>query len=63
MATIQFEGKEHRVQNDISIESAMESLGMLPNTMIYLMSGIPMCSDAILNEGMVIKAIRVASGG
>ncbi len=46
-----------------TIEDAMRSAGMTPDSYIYLIGGRPVPMDVIPPEDSEIKAMRVASGG
>ncbi|MDR3283442.1 MAG: hypothetical protein LBS92_07555 [Candidatus Methanoplasma sp.] len=62
-ATI-FIGKDrHSVPADGSIGLAFGTIGGLPDTYIFLVKGVPVPMDMPVEDGMEIKAVKVASGG
>ena len=46
-----------------AIEDAVRTAGKLPDTYLYLRNGRPVPMTTVLNDGDVIEAVRVASGG
>ena len=46
-----------------TVGEAFGSMGLLPNAFLFLVGGTPVPSDTPLEDGMVIRAIKVASGG
>ncbi len=63
VAVIHVGGKVLEFAAGGTIESAMLSQGAHPDSFIYLKSGVPVPMDTPLEDGMVVKAIKVASGG
>ncbi len=62
-ATIRI-GKDNKdVRMGVTIESAMRSLGFHPDSFLYLLNGVPIPMDTPIEDGMAIKALKVASGG
>jgi len=57
-------GKENvDVDSGITVQKAVSSAGRLPDTYIYLLKGRPIPMTSTLNDGDVIEAVRIASGG
>lgn len=46
-----------------SIEDAVRSSGLRPDSYLFLIDGTPVPMDVIPIDGTVVKALRVASGG
>jgi sulfur carrier protein len=62
-ATIRI-GKDNKdVQVGATIESVMRSLNLYPDSFLYLLNGMPIPMDTSIEDGMAIKALKVASGG
>lgn len=61
MAVINF-GKEC-IEAKGTIESAVISAGKNPDSFLFLINSKPVPMDLILQEDMIVEAIRVASGG
>ncbi len=62
-ATIRI-GKDNKdVKVGATIESAMRSLDLYPDSFLYLLNGMPIPMDTSIEDGMAIKALKVASGG
>ncbi len=62
-AKISMYGKDTLVDAEGTVGEAFGSMGLLPNTFLFLVGGTPVPSDTPLEDGMVIRAIKVASGG
>ncbi|MGI5964621.1 MAG: hypothetical protein ACOX8L_02035 [Candidatus Methanomethylophilaceae archaeon] len=62
-AAIIIQGKRHGVDAGITLSEAVVSCGLLPNAFLYLKKGVPVPSDTVLEDGMEINAIKIASGG
>jgi len=57
-------GKEEcRIDHSGTIASALCSMDRMPDTFLFFVDEIPVPMDTPLKDGMVIKAIKVASGG
>jgi len=61
MATINF-GKE-RINAKGTIESAVISAGKNPDSFLFLINSKPVPMDLILQDDVIVEAVRVASGG
>ncbi|MDR2866367.1 MAG: hypothetical protein LBV13_03070 [Methanomassiliicoccaceae archaeon] len=57
--------KKEKVECDegITIEGAMLSAGKHPDAFLFLLDGRPLPMTTVLTKGMIIEALRVASGG
>jgi Sulfur transfer protein involved in thiamine biosynthesis len=55
--------KEHLVDPEGTIASALCSIDLMPDTFLFFIDEKPVPMDTILEDGMNIKAIKVASGG
>ncbi len=62
-AKISMYGKDTLVDAEGTVGEAFGSMGLLPNAFLFLVGGTPVPSDTPLEDGMVIRAIKVASGG
>jgi sulfur carrier protein len=62
-AKITVGGKGHDVSSGITIADAVRSLGFAPDTFIFMIGGGPVPMDTPIADGMLIKAVKVASGG
>lgn len=62
MGSIEVSGNVHEAADDITIEEAMHSIGLHPDSYLYLISGKPVPMDTLVG-GNKVKAVRVASGG
>ena len=64
MAEINILNEKITVKKNETIEKAMLSAGKHPDAFLYLTkSGKPTPMTTVLDEGVIIEAIRVASGG
>lgn len=63
MGTIKIAGQEIDSGNGITIEDAMHQNGYRPDSFLYLVDGKPVPMDTIIQGSMVVKAVKVASGG
>jgi sulfur carrier protein len=63
MGVIQVSGKDNEVRNGQTIQQAVSELGLHPDSYLYLVDGKPVPMDTVIADGMVVKAMRVASGG
>ncbi|MCL1904794.1 MAG: hypothetical protein FWG19_01550 [Methanomassiliicoccaceae archaeon] len=50
-------------EDGVTIEKAMISAGKHPDAFLYLFDGRPIPMTTVLDDGMKIDVIRVASGG
>jgi len=55
--------KEHEVESGKTICDAVRSIGHMPDAFIFIVNGRPVPMDTLTADGMVIKAVKVASGG
>jgi len=62
-AVIVINKKEHNVASGITICDAVRSIGIAPDTFIFMMEGRPVPMDTQIADGVLIKSIKVASGG
>jgi len=51
------------VSAGITVEKAVSSAGKLPDTYLYLLNGRPIPMTSTLDDGDVVEAVRIASGG
>ncbi len=63
MGVIQVSGKDSEVSDGHTIQQAVSGLGLHPDSYLYLVNGKPVPMDTVIEDGMVVKAMRVASGG
>ncbi|MDY0293844.1 MAG: hypothetical protein RBQ77_04680 [Candidatus Methanomethylophilaceae archaeon] len=63
MAVILFGDRTEDVGSRGTVESAMVSLGIPPDSYLFLSDGVPIPMDTLLTEDLRVRAIRVASGG
>ena len=56
-------GKDLVVENGQTIEKAISDNGFHPDSYLYLIEGKPVPMDTVITDSMVVKAMRVASGG
>ena len=61
MYKLRIDGKEY--DSEGTIQSFVSSLGMKVDSYLYLITGVPVPMDAIPEDGSMVDAIRVASGG
>ncbi|MCL2032622.1 MAG: hypothetical protein FWH45_02405 [Methanomassiliicoccaceae archaeon] len=62
-ARIAIGGKEHEVSCGTTICDAVRLLGLAPDTFIFMIGGRPVPMDSHIADGVLIKAVKVASGG
>jgi len=55
--------KEYEVKPGMTLLSALEKIGVLPESVIASRSGELILEDEILKDGEVVKLIAVISGG
>ncbi len=60
---ISVSGKEFAVEDGITVEEAMRRSGFHPDSFLYLSSNSPIPMDTEITADMVVKAVKVASGG
>ncbi|MFZ5911115.1 MAG: MoaD/ThiS family protein [Chloroflexota bacterium] len=58
-----FRGKEFEVKPGMTLLSALEKCGILPEAVIATREGELILEDEILQDGEVIKLVAVISGG
>lgn len=63
MGMIQLSGHEYQVGAGMTIQQAVSGLGFHPDSYLYLIEGKPVPMDTDITDSMVIRAIKVASGG
>ena len=63
VALIVFGKESFDVSIGITVEKAVSYLGGLPDTYIYLLKGRPIPMTSLVNDGDLIEAVRIASGG
>jgi len=56
-------GEGHEVPCGATICDAARSLGLAPDAFVFIVGGSPVPMDAPISDGMLIMAVRVASGG
>jgi sulfur carrier protein len=62
-AVILFGAERREFPPGKTIAEAVSSAGMYPDTLLFLINGVPVPMDTVMSEGMTVKALRVASGG
>lgn len=55
--------KEHDIACGATIFDAVRSLGHAPDAFIFMINGKPVPMDTKIDDGALIKAVKVASGG
>lgn len=55
--------KEYKIQPGMTIQSAMEKLNILPESVIPIHKGELISNNRIIKEGDIIRLITVISGG
>lgn len=55
--------KTFEVKAGMTLRSALQKVGILPETVLATRQGVMITEDEILNEGEVITLIAVISGG
>lgn len=63
MAIITIAGERAEVPSGTTIESAVSSLGLHPDSYLFLMGGVPVPMDTVIQDDSEVRAVRVASGG
>jgi len=63
MAVLMVLNKEHEIACGMTICDAVRSLGYTPDAFIFIINGRPVPMDTPIADGMIIKAVKVASGG
>ena len=63
MAVLIASGHEIPVSGGITVEEAVRSVGMHPDSYLYLIGGTPVPMDTVIPEDAEVKVLRVASGG
>ncbi len=61
MYKLRIDGKEY--DSEGTIQSFVSSLGKKVDSYLYLITGVPVPMDTIPEDGSMVDAIRVASGG
>ena len=62
-AKIVIGGKEHDIPPGPTICDTVRSIGFAPDTFIFMIGGRPVPMDTPVTDGILIKAVKVASGG
>ncbi len=63
MVKIILRDKEFEVRSGMTLQSALEKINVLPESVIATRQGEMIVEDEILKEGDVIKLVAVISGG
>lgn len=63
MVKIILRDKEFEVKSGMTLQSALEKINVLPESVIATRQGEMIVEDEILKEGDVIKLVAVISGG
>lgn len=63
MARLTVSGKVHEIPPGTTIEAFASSLGMHPDSYVYVIAGSPVPMDTVPPEDSEVRALRVASGG
>ncbi len=63
MVKIILRDKEFEVKSGMTLQSALEKINILPESVIATRQGEMIVEDEILKEGDVIKLVAVISGG
>ncbi len=61
MSKMSIDGEKYEFTG--TIEKFMLKIGKNPDSYIYLIDGVPTPMDAKLSDKVIVKAVRVASGG
>ncbi len=61
MYKLRIDGKEY--DSEGTIQSSVSSLGKKVDSYLYLITSVPVPMDTIPEDGSMVDAIRVASGG
>ncbi|MCQ2070073.1 MAG: hypothetical protein MJZ68_02970 [archaeon] len=61
--TITVTGRKIDAEVGSTIENEIRKAGMVPDAFLYLKDGRPVPMDTPIEDGIQIKAIKVASGG
>ena len=57
-------GKEcKQIPSGQTIEQAMLVIDAYPDAFLFLINGVPVPMDTPIEDGMTVKAVKVASGG
>ena len=56
-------GKEIQAGSGTTIQQAISANGYHPDAYLYLIDGKPVPMDTVITDDMMVKAVRVASGG
>ena len=56
-------GKELDITAGTTIEQAVIDNGYHPDSFLYVVGGRPVPMDTVVTDNMVVKAMKVASGG
>jgi thiamine biosynthesis protein ThiS len=56
-------GKEYEVRSGMTVQHALQKIGVQPETVLPTRNGQLLTEDEILQEGDVIKLVAVISGG
>jgi sulfur carrier protein len=62
-ATLTIDCGTNDVECGTTVEAAVRASGKNPDAYIFLVSGTPVPMDTPIEDGMAVKAVRVASGG
>jgi sulfur carrier protein len=62
-AKVSILGKEHDVRSGSTICDAVRSIGFAPDAFIFMVEGKPVPMDTPIADGILVKAVKVASGG
>jgi sulfur carrier protein ThiS len=63
MARITFSGKVHEIPPGETLEAFVSSLGLHPDSFVFVIGGTPVPMDIVPPGDSEVRALRVASGG
>ena len=61
--TVEISGNVIQAEAGETIEALMRRSGIIPDAFLFLINGKPVPMDMPIEDGMNIRAIKVASGG
>ncbi len=61
--TVEISGNVIQAETGETIEALMRRSGIIPDAFLFLINGKPVPMDMPIEDGMNIRAIKVASGG
>ncbi len=62
-ATVTVQGKVLDAEKGETVEAVMRRNGYVPDAFLYVVDGRPVPMDKPVEDGMAVRAMKVASGG